>query len=76
MTEELLIILHDGQELMRGKAEGIRVIFNNLTGKNPLSDYPDYLRFVCQYTNTEIDTSKLELKGIEEAHGQTTTEPL
>ena len=76
MTEELLIILHDGQELMRGKAEGIRVIFNNLTGKNPLSDYPDYLRFVCQYTNTEIDPSKLELKSVEEANGQATTQPL
>ena len=76
MTEELLIILHDGQELMRGKASGIRVIFNNLTGKNPQSDYPDYLRFVCQYTNTEIDPSKLELKSVEEANGQATTQPL
>ena len=76
MSDELLIILHDGQELMRGKAEGIRVIFNDLTGEHPLSDYPDYLRFVCQYTNTEIDPSKLELKNIEDAHEQTTTEPL
>ena len=76
MTEELLIILHDGQELMRGDRRSMTVVFNNLTGKNPLSDYPDYLRFVCQYTNTKIDPSKLELKGIEEAHGQTTTEPL
>ena len=77
MTEELLIILHDGQELMRGKAEGIRVIFNNLTGKNfQGDDYTNYCTWMCQYTNTEIDPSKLELKGIEEAHGQTTTEPL
>ena len=77
MTEELLIILHDGQELMQGDRRSMTVTFNNLTGKNfQGAEYTNYCAWMCQYTNTEIDPSKLELKVIEEAHGQTTTEPL
>ena len=77
MSDELLIILHDGQELMRGDRRSMTVVFNNLTGNNfQGAEYTNYCAWMCEFTNTEIDPSKLELKGIEEAHGQTTTEPL
>ena len=67
MTDEVLIILHGGQELMRGDRRSVTVVFNNLTGKNLQGEeYTNYCAWMCQYTNTEIDPSKLELKTVKE----------
>jgi len=70
MTDEVLIILHDGQELMRGDRRSVTVVFDNLTGKNLQGEeYTNYCAWMCQYTNTEIDPSKLELKTVKEVYG-------
>jgi hypothetical protein len=72
--DKLLAILQDGEEIVRGGGVSVRVVYNNLTGKN-FEDKPDehekYLLFMSSPygCNVQIRPDALELVTLQETGG-------